>query len=71
MKATLEFNLPEEQEDFELKINAEKYRSVIWELQRYFRNKYKHTDCHELKLEEFNDCKKFFYDTLTECEVEL
>lgn len=71
MKVILEFNLPEEQEDFELRINAEKYRSVISKIQVYFKNKYKHSDCHDLKLEEFNDCKDNFYKILKEFEVEL
>ena len=37
-KATLEFNLPEEQDEFDLANNARKYHSVIWDLDQYLRN---------------------------------
>lgn len=42
MKATLEFNLPEDKEDFELAVNASKWSSVCWELDQYLRSKTKH-----------------------------
>jgi hypothetical protein len=37
-KATLEFNLPEEQDEFETANNASKYYSVLWDLDQYLRN---------------------------------
>jgi hypothetical protein len=37
-KATLEYNLPEEQSEFEEVINAGKYYSVLWDLDQYLRN---------------------------------
>lgn len=44
--ATLVFNLPEEQEDFELINNASKYYSVIWDLDQFMRNKIKYANDH-------------------------
>ena len=41
-KATLEYNLPEEQDEFELAANAGKYYSVLWDLDQYLRNKVKY-----------------------------
>jgi hypothetical protein len=38
MKGTLEFNLPEEQSEFDLANNASKYYSVLWDLDQYLRN---------------------------------
>lgn len=38
MKAILEFNLPEEQSEFDLANNASKYYSVLWDLDQYLRN---------------------------------
>lgn len=35
--AKLEFNLPEEQTEFELAVNASKYHSVLWDLDQYLR----------------------------------
>ena len=37
-KATLTFNLPEEQDEFDTANNARKYYSVIWDLDQYLRN---------------------------------
>lgn len=43
MKATLSFNLPEEQEEFQAAIDAGKYRAALWEVsQRVFRPARKH-----------------------------
>lgn len=50
MEAILKFNLPEEQDEFELANNAGKYYSVIWDLDQYLRNyvKYPAEDVPEL-----------------------
>ena len=37
-KATIEFNLPEEQSEFDTANNASKYYSVLWDLDQYLRN---------------------------------
>jgi len=37
-KATLIFDLPEEQSEFDIANNAGKYYSVLWELDQYLRN---------------------------------
>ena len=42
MKAILEFNLPEENDEFDLAINAVKWYSVCWELDQYLRSKTKY-----------------------------
>jgi hypothetical protein len=53
MKAILEFDLPEEQDDHKLAVNAGKYYSVLWELDQYMRNqiKYATADTPELYSE--------------------
>lgn len=42
MKATLEFNLPEDRDDFALATNASKMWSVLWELDQDLRGRVKH-----------------------------
>jgi hypothetical protein len=42
MKAVLEFNLPEDQYEYDTANNASKYRSVLWDLDQYLRNKVKY-----------------------------
>ena len=42
MKAILEFNLPEEQEQFEDASNGWKWQHAIWQLDQYLRTKTKY-----------------------------
>jgi hypothetical protein len=42
MKATLEFNLPDDQQDFDLATNGLKFWSVLWELDQSLRSKTKY-----------------------------
>jgi hypothetical protein len=44
MKAILEFNFPEDQDEFETINNASKYYSVLWDLDQYLRNKTKYAN---------------------------
>jgi hypothetical protein len=44
MKATLEFNLPEDQHDFDLAVNGTKAQSALWEMDQYLRNELKYSD---------------------------
>ena len=37
-KITVEYNLPEEQDEFDTANNAGKYYSVLWDLDQYLRN---------------------------------
>lgn len=42
MKAILEFNLPDDQQDFDLATKGMKFWSVLWELDQSLRGKTKH-----------------------------
>ena len=42
-KATLEYQLPEEQGEWELANNAGKYHSALWEVYTWLRNEQKYT----------------------------
>lgn len=44
MEATLKYNLPEEQTDFESAINGVKWSSLAWELDQYLRSQLKYND---------------------------
>jgi len=37
-RVTIEYTLPEEQDEFETANNASKYYSVLWDLDQYLRN---------------------------------
>jgi hypothetical protein len=44
MKATIDFNLPEDRADFEYAINGHRWASVLWELDNELRAHIKHSD---------------------------
>jgi molecular chaperone GrpE (heat shock protein) len=41
-EAILKYNLPEEQDDFELAANARKYYSILWDIDNYMRARIKY-----------------------------
>ena len=46
-KATLKFNLPEENAEHKLAVNAGNYYAVLWDIDQYLRSKLKHGDLAE------------------------
>jgi hypothetical protein len=60
MKATLTFNLPEEDHEYSNAVDGSKMRSVLWDLDQWLRAK--------LKYEELTDGK---YDAFKETRDEL
>jgi len=60
MKATLEFNLPEDHIEFEMAVNGSKMHSVLWEMDQWLRAQYKYmsdTEYSEDKYETFEKCR--------------
>ncbi len=53
MRATLEFNLPDDQIEFEYATNGSKWASLVWELDQHLRNKTKYAS-DDLPEEAFN-----------------
>lgn len=67
MKATLEFNLPEEQQEFEQASNGWRYHSVLWDFDQWLRGEYKYQGIEAAyvirqKLHEFMDDNKISLD---------
>lgn len=44
MKATLEFNLPDDQDDFRDAVNGQKWTLVIWDFDQHLRSQIKYND---------------------------
>jgi hypothetical protein len=44
MKGILEFDLRDDQKEFETAINADRYKSLIWELDQYLRSEVKYNN---------------------------
>ena len=61
MKATLEFNLPEDQSDFDLAVNGAKAQVALWEMDQWLRAQYKYmsdAEYSEDKYETFEKCRE-------------
>ena len=67
-KAILEFNLPEEQEEFKTANKAQDYLCVLVEIADYLRVKRKYEISDTLNREDF---EKFFYNELKDRGIEL
>jgi coproporphyrinogen III oxidase len=58
MKATLEFNLPEDNTEFELAVNGAKMHSVLWEMDQWLRQQYKYMPDSEYSEDKYNTFEK-------------
>ena len=73
MKATLEFNLPEDQEEFQMVNNASKTYSVVWDLQQWLRAqvKYAPDEMSEDTYNTFEKCREKLNDLLIDNNLDL
>jgi hypothetical protein len=62
MKVKLEFNLPEEKDDFLVYFNGSKYFSMINEFERYLRHIYKYEENPEEVYNKIDEVRKKFYE---------
>jgi uncharacterized short protein YbdD (DUF466 family) len=73
MKATLEFNLQEDQHDFDCAVNGAKWVSAMWDLDQYLRSQTKYapdtmsSDTHKA----FEECREKLYEILNEEGLKL
>ena len=63
MKAILEFNLPEDQSEFDLAVNGAKAQSTLWEMDQWLRQQYKY-----MSDDEYSEDK---YETFEKCRDQL
>ena len=63
MKATLEFNLPEDNDDFKLATKGKDWWNVCWEMDQWLRTQYKY-----MPDEEYSKDK---YETYVKCRGHL
>lgn len=69
MKATLEFNLPEDQENFDTRLNAWKYRAVIADLNTFLRREMKIANNSDVKV--LGQCWEVLHELLDQQNLEL
>lgn len=71
MKAILEFNLPDDQVDFDLATNASKFWSVLWELDQDLRAKTKYApdNLPQDKYDAYDEVRDKLYELMSENNV--
>ena len=60
MKAILEFDLPEENQDFQSAINGHNYKSAIWEFDQLLRSEMKYKELPKETYKAYEYCRHEF-----------
>lgn len=71
MKATLEFNLPEERKDFEMACNGYKYRFVLHELDQEIRSILKYGERSQDVYDELIRLRGFLHELINDENLDL
>ena len=74
MEATLKFNLPEENAEFELAVNGSKMYSVLWDTDQWLRAQYKYMSDEEYsedKYEAYENARNRLRDIMFEHGINL
>jgi hypothetical protein len=66
MKAILEFDLPEDNTDFQAAINGHNYKSAIWDFDQLLRSEMKYKDLSEDTYNAFKFCREELRKILAE-----
>ena len=72
MKAILEFNLPEDQPEFNTAIKGGDWKHVCWQMDQYLRKRVKYDEgLTEEQLEAYEDMRGEFWGMMKENNVDL
>lgn len=73
MKATLDFNLPEDQESFDDAVNGWKWSHAMWQLDQFLRTKVKYAsdDASEESINAYQDARDQLHQLLNEYNLEM
>ena len=73
MKAILEFNLPDDQQDFNLAVNAMKFWDVLYELDQELRSKTKYApdDLPQDKYDTYQEVRDLLYELMSNNSISL
>ena len=73
MKAILEFNLPDDQQDFDMAVNAMKFWHVLYELDQDLRSKTKYAsdDLPQDKYDAYQEVRDMVYEVMSNNNVSL
>jgi len=73
MKAILEFNLPEDQSDFDLAVNGAKAKVALWDMDQWLRSqtKYAPDDMSEDTYKAFELCREQLHEFVHDNNINL
>jgi hypothetical protein len=71
MKAIIEFNLPEDNYEYNITNNASKYLSVLFDYDQWLRSKLKYDDVSGEELEIIQKCRDMLHQVLQENNVNI
>jgi hypothetical protein len=73
MKAMIEFELPKDQEEYEMANNANKMYMALWEIRQLFRSKLKYntTGLNDEQLEQWETMRGEFFEILDNNDLKL
>jgi len=71
MKATIEFNLPDEEAEYYCATKGQAMLNVLWELQQELRKMYKYEELNEDEMLIVERMRDFLNDSLNEHEINL
>ena len=74
MKAILEFNLPEDEDNFRMATHASDYFAALWDFAQWLREnlKYRNDEVHKMNGYEFLEkCNEEFYYILNERKITI
>ena len=69
MKAILEFNLPEDQFDFDTAVSAQKYYGILFDLDQKLRGEIKHGHGFKTANEALQVTRQFLNDSMMEADI--
>jgi hypothetical protein len=71
MKATLEYNLPEDKHDFDLAIQGATMYSALWDISQELRTLWKYEELSEEEWKMVERIRDKFYEILDENQIKL
>ena len=73
MKAIIEFELPKDQQEYEMANNASKMYVALWEIRQLFRSKlkYNQTGLNDEQLEQWEAMRGEFFEILDNNDLKL
>lgn len=71
MKATIEFNLPEENEEFNNAINGVKYKIIVQDIMNNLRSKLKYEELKEEEYDLYEKLREEFFDIIGSYDIDI